>query len=52
MGVAMETDLAVRITALKWLAEKTSALGEVLPRVFLQKGFLFEGNRVTLIGSH
>jgi len=46
----MDTDLAVRLEAFKWLAEKTQAQGEVLPRSLLQEGFIFEGNRVPLIG--
>jgi putative restriction endonuclease len=45
----LDTDLAVRIAAFKWLTEKTSALGEVVPRALLQEGFIFEGNRVPLI---
>ena len=46
----MDTDLAVRLFAFKWLAEKTAALGEVLPRTLLAEGFIFEGNRVPLVG--
>ena len=46
----MDTDLAVRLFAFKWLAEKTAALGEVLPRALLQEGFTYEGNRVPMFG--
>jgi putative restriction endonuclease len=46
----LDTDLAVRLAAFKWLTEKTQAQGEVLPRTLLAEGFLFEGNRVPLVG--
>jgi putative restriction endonuclease len=44
-----DTDLAVRLAAFAWLAEKTAALGDVLPRHLLQQGFSYEGNRVPLV---
>lgn len=46
----MDTDLSVRLAAFSWLAEKTESLGEVLPRSLLEKGFVFEENRVPLLG--
>lgn len=45
----MDTDLAVRLVAFDWLAEQTSAHGDVLHRDLLQQGFEYEGNRVPLI---
>ncbi len=42
-------DLAIRFAAFKWLSEQVSIHGDVLPRLLLQKGFEFEGNRVPLV---
>jgi putative restriction endonuclease len=42
-------DEQVRITAFAWLKEQVSIYGEVLPRNLLEKGFVFEGERIPLI---
>jgi putative restriction endonuclease len=44
-----DIDLAVRLAAFDWLREKTNALGDVLPRSLLQKGFEFQGMRIPLV---
>jgi putative restriction endonuclease len=44
-----DLDLAVRLAAFAWLAEKTAALGDVLPRKLLEQGFAYEGTRVPLV---
>ncbi len=45
----MDIDLSIRLKAFSWLAEKTNAIGDVLPRALLQEGFIYEGNRIPLI---
>jgi putative restriction endonuclease len=40
----------IRIAAFQWLKEQTNIYGEVLPRVLLEKGFDYCGQRVTLVG--
>jgi putative restriction endonuclease len=42
-------DEQVRITAFEWLKEQVSIHGDVLPRALLEKGFIFEGERIPLI---
>jgi|LSQX01.3.fsa_nt_gb putative restriction endonuclease len=39
----------IRLAAFKWLEEQT-AFDDVLPRTLLEKGFTYQGQRVTLIG--
>ncbi len=47
----MELDLSIRMTAFQWLAEQTALHGDyVLPRTLLQTGFLYNGERVPLVG--
>jgi putative restriction endonuclease len=46
----VDTDLAVRLEAFRFLDGRVRALGEVLPRQLLADGFLFEGRRVPLLG--
>jgi putative restriction endonuclease len=46
----LDTDLSARLAVFFWLAEKTEALGDVLPRTMLAEGFNFEGNQIHLIG--
>ncbi|SRR6266567_869956 len=43
-------DTRVRMAAFAFLKEKVTLHGEVLPRPMLAEGFLFEGQRVPLIG--
>jgi putative restriction endonuclease len=45
----VDPDLAVRLAAFSWLAEKTTAFGDVLPRSVLQQGFQFENARIPLV---
>lgn len=45
----MDTDLAIRLAAFAWLAEKTEALGDVLPRTLLAEGFPYAGERIPLV---
>ncbi len=40
----------IRISAFKWIEEQVQIYGEVLPRTLLEKGFTFNGHRITLIG--
>ena len=42
-------DEQARITAFGWLKEQVSIHGDVLPRPLLEKGFIFEGERIPLI---
>jgi len=47
----MDLDINIRMAAFKWLAEQTDIHGEdVLPRALLQAGFLYNGDRVPLLG--
>ena len=45
----MDVDLQVRIAAFNWLSEQVNSYGDVLPRKLLEKGFEFQGQRVSLI---
>lgn len=45
----MDRDLAIRLAAFQWLAERNRALGDVLPRTLLQEGFEYEGARIPLV---
>jgi putative restriction endonuclease len=45
----MDSDLQVRVAAFNWLSEQVHALGDVLPRKLLEKGFDFQGHRIPLI---
>jgi len=40
----------IRVAAFNWLAEQIQIYGDVLPRNLLEKGFLFNNQRITLIG--
>jgi putative restriction endonuclease len=42
-------DEQTRLTAFEWLKEQVSFHGDVLPRTLLEKGFIFEGERIPLI---
>ena len=44
-----DRDLAIRLVTFDWLASQTAALGDVLPRELLQKGFEFKGECVPLV---
>ena len=43
-------DLRVRLAAFEWLKEQVEAHGDVLPRSVLEEGFIFEGQRVPMLG--
>ncbi len=40
----------IRIAAFKWLEEQVQIHGEVLPRTILESGFIFNDQKVTLVG--
>lgn len=44
------TDDAIRLAAFEWLSEKVKVFGEVLHWTELEKGFSFQGNRITTLG--
>ncbi len=43
-------DLRVRLAAFEWLKEQVEVRGDVLPRSLLARGFVFEGQRVPMVG--
>jgi putative restriction endonuclease len=43
-------DLRIRLAAFGWLTEQVDRHPDGLPRALLEKGFVFEGNRVPLLG--
>lgn len=45
----MDRDSAIRLAAFDWLKEQTAIHGDVLPRKTLEKGFIFESERLPLI---
>jgi len=45
----MSYDQQIRLAAFNWLSEQVSIHGDVLPRKLLEKGFVFEGERISLI---
>jgi putative restriction endonuclease len=45
----MALDQKIRLAAFNWLSEQVSIHGDVLPRKLLEKGFLFDDNRISLI---
>jgi putative restriction endonuclease len=47
-----DRDLAIRLATFDWLTGQTAALGDVLPRELLRKGFEFQGERVPLVYLH
>ena len=49
-GDAGALDQRVRAAAFAFLTEQTSLRGDVLPRDLLAQGFVFEGQRVPLLG--
>jgi putative restriction endonuclease len=44
-----DRDSAIRLAAFNWLKEQTAIHGDVLPRKTLEKGFIFESERIPLI---
>jgi len=40
----------IRLAAFKWLEEQVLIHGDVLPRKLLEQGFIYNGQRVTVIG--
>lgn len=49
MSDDLNFDRRVRLAAFQWLAEQVKIHGEVLPRVLLQRGFEFSGERIPLV---
>jgi putative restriction endonuclease len=49
MIVTADRDLAIRLATFEWLSGQTVAFGDVLPRELLQKGFEYQGVRVSLV---
>jgi putative restriction endonuclease len=48
--MAMDDDLQIRLTAFNWLSEQVNkAVGDVLPRKLLEKGFEYKGQSIPLI---
>jgi putative restriction endonuclease len=45
-----QLDENIRTAAFDWLAEQVRIHGEVLPRSILEKGFIYQENRVPLLG--
>jgi len=45
----MDRQLAIRLAAFDWLGQQTAVHGDVFPRTILEKGFIFESERVPLI---
>jgi putative restriction endonuclease len=41
---------SIRLAAFDWLGEQVRIHGEVLPRNILAEGFLYKGNRISLLG--
>ena len=44
------TDTTLRILAFDWLQNLTAIHGDVLPRNILEKGFIHNGEKITLLG--
>lgn len=45
------TDLQIRLFAFDWLKRQTEIHGDVLPRGLLEDGFMFNGEKITLLGA-
>lgn len=45
-----DLDRRLRVAAFQWLNAQKSAAGEVLPRDLLEQGFIFEGERIPIVG--
>ena len=43
-------DFQIRMAAFKWLEEQVLLHGDILPRTILEQGFVFNGQRITLMG--
>jgi putative restriction endonuclease len=44
-------DDQIRLSAFEWLDKQIVIYGDVLPRDILEKGFIFNGERITLMGA-
>ncbi|MCK4812406.1 MAG: HNH endonuclease [Candidatus Marinimicrobia bacterium] len=47
----IDNEIQIRLTAIKWLEEQKAIFGKTLPRKLLENGFIFNGERITLIGA-
>lgn len=45
----MDVDIAVRLAAFNWLSDQKLFHGDVLPRNILEKGFIFDDERIPLV---
>ncbi|WP_103074083.1 hypothetical protein [Solilutibacter silvestris] len=50
MSIDFEFDRAVRLMAFKWLDSQKAIHGDVLPREILERGFVFNGSNVPIVG--
>src|SRR5690606_11540069 len=50
MSFDFELDRAIRLEAFKWLSMQKAIHGDVLPRGVLEKGFIFNGIPVPIVG--
>lgn len=48
---AEDLDRRVRVAAFQWLNVQKSAAGEILSRDVLEQGFIFEGERISIVGA-
>ncbi|OGF63683.1 MAG: hypothetical protein A2Y62_02225 [Candidatus Fischerbacteria bacterium RBG_13_37_8] len=44
------TDMPIRHAAFNWLNDQVSRKGDVLPRKLLSEGFIYNGNKIRLVG--
>src|SRR5665647_1289302 len=44
-------DDQIRLAAFEWLEKQTIIYGDVLPRTLLEKGFIFNGEKISLLGA-
>ena len=40
----------IRLAAFEWLKKQTTLYGDILQRDLLEKGFEYDGERITLVG--
>lgn len=50
MGTTSYSDLQIRNSAFSWLNEKKAIYGAILEWKLLQEGFVFNGNKISLLG--
>ena len=45
------SDHNIHLAAFNWLEEKTTTIGDVLPRPLLEEGFMYQNQKITLLGA-